>query len=262
MALRLLRASFPVTVFDIDGGAMKRHLAEGATMAASPAEVARRSSIVLASLQASASEVVALGKDGLVTSGKKDLVFVDLSSTPPEQAIRVSSSLREQGVEMLDAPVSGADAGAIDGHLTVFVGGSYSAYQRALPVLQYIGRTVTYLGKNGNGQMGKLVNQMMQALCELGIYEGLSLAKKAGLDPKLFARAVTGGCAQSWRLNELVEGMLTRGERKFRLRLRSGRTGRAIEVAKQLGITLQGAEAAHRVFSEQDWEVVIDSDDD
>ena len=90
MALRLLRGSFPVTVFDIDGNAMKRHLAEGASAASAPADVARRSKIVLVSLQASASEEVALGKDGLASSGTKGLVFVDLSSTPPEQAVRVS----------------------------------------------------------------------------------------------------------------------------------------------------------------------------
>lgn len=262
MALRLLRASFPVIVFDIDGDVMKRHLAEGASAAVSPADVARRSKIVLASLQASASEEVALGKDGLASASQKNLVFVDLSSTSPEQAVRVSTALGERGIEMLDAPVSGADIGAINGRLTVFVGGSYGAYERALPVLQYVGKTVTYLGKNGNGQMGKLVNQMMQALCELGIYEGLLLAKKTGLDPKMFARAVSGGCAQSWRLDELVEQMMIQGEQKYRLRLRSGRTGRAIELAKKLGISLQGAEAAHRVFSELNWEVVIDSDED
>ncbi len=187
---------------------------------------------------------------------------MDLSSTSPEQAVRVSTTLRERGIEMLDAPVSGADIGAINGRLTLFVGGSYGAYERALPVLQYVGKTVTFLGKNGNGQIGKLVNQMMQALCELGIYEGLLLAKKTGLDPKMFARAVSGGCAQSWRLDELVEQMMIHGEQKYRLRLRSGRTGRAIELAKKLGISLQGAEAAHRVFSEQNWEVVIDSDED
>ncbi len=251
-----------MSVFDIDKDTMKRHLEEGASFADSPAEVARRSSVVLASLHAAAVEEVALGKDGLVAGAKKGLVFVDLSSTSPETAVRISTALREKGIEMLDAPVSGADIGAINGHLTVFVGGAYEAYERALPVLQYVGRTVTYLGKNGNGQMGKLINQMMQALCELGIYEGLLLAKKTGLDPKMFARAAAGGCAQSWRLDELVDQMLVQGEKKVKLRLRSGRTGRAIELAKELGITLPGAEAAHRVFSEQNWQVVIDSNED
>ncbi|HEX9879388.1 MAG TPA: NAD(P)-dependent oxidoreductase [Candidatus Binatia bacterium] len=262
IALRLLRASFPVTVFDIDGGQMKRHLAEGAVAATSPAEVARRSTVVLASLQASVVEEVALGKDGLAAAGTRDFVFVDLSSTPPELAVKVSTELRNRGIEMLDSPVSGADIGAINGNLTLFVGGSYEGYQRALPVLQHVGRTVTYLGKNGNGQLGKLVNQMMQALCELGIYEGLLLAEKAGLDPKMFARAVTGGCAQSWRLDELVEQMLIQGEKKFRMRLQPGRTGRAIKLAKTLGVTLQGVEAADRVFSAQGWEVVLGGEED
>ena len=127
------------------------------------------------------------------------LVFVDLSSTAPELAIKVSDSLREHGIEMLDAPLSGADIGATNGNLTIFVGGSYEAYQRCLPVLQHVGRMVTYLGKNGNGQIGKQINQVMQALSELAIYEGLLLAKKSGLDLKMFARAASAGCAQSWR---------------------------------------------------------------
>src|SRR5439155_1449914 len=135
---------------------------------------------------------------------KEDLPVVDLDigveqyavgqvpAPAPELAIKVSDSLRERGIEMVDAPLSGADIGATNGNLTIFVGGTYEAYQRCLPVLQHVGRTVTYLGKNGNGQIGKRINQVMQALSELAIYEGLLLAKKSGLDLKMFARAASG----------------------------------------------------------------------
>lgn len=260
IALRLLRVGFPMTVLDLDAAKMKPLIDEGAVTAASPREVAEASNIVLASLQSSAVEKVALGEGGIAQAGKKDLLFVDLSSTTPDLAITLSGNLRERGIEMLDSPVSGADIGAISGNLTLFVGGEYSAYERALPVLQHVGRTVTYLGKNGNGQIGKRINQMMQAISEAAIYEGLLLADKMGLDPKMFARAVSGGCAQSWRLNELVENVFNNGERKYKLRLRPGRTGNALKMAQAAGVTLRATEAAHQIFSEHDWQVVIDLD--
>lgn len=258
IALRLLRAAYRMTVFDLDSAKMSPLRNEGAVIASSPREVAERSTIVIASLQANAVEEVACGQNGIVQAGKQDLIFVDLSSTAPELAVKLSTTLRSRGIEMLDAPVSGADIGATNGKLTIFVGGEYAAFQRSLPVLQHIGHMVTHLGKNGNGQIGKRINQMMQAISELAIYEGLTLADRLGLDPKMFARAVSGGCAQSWRLDELVDNVFNKGERKYRLRLRQGRTGHALKMAKEAGLTLRGAEVTHQIFSEQNWEVVID----
>ena len=258
IALRLLRAGYPMTVLDLDKEKMKPLVEEGASMASSPCEMAQRSTMVIAPLQADAVEEVACGKEGIVKAKKKGLVFVDLSSTSPELAIKLSQTLRKEGTEILDAPVSGADIGATNGNLTIFVGGNYEAYRRSLPVLQHIGRMVTYLGKNGNGQVAKRINQMMQAISELAIYEGLLLAKKMGLDLKMFARAASAGCAQSWRLEEVVESVLNKGERRYKMRIRPGRTGNALKMAKAVGLTLQGAEAAHRVFSEKDWQIIID----
>jgi 3-hydroxyisobutyrate dehydrogenase-like beta-hydroxyacid dehydrogenase len=258
IALRLLRAGYPLTVLDLDAKKMAGLIKEGAATAATPREVAECSTIVIASLQPDDVETVACGAGGIAEAKKNGLSFVDLSSTTQELAIKVSDLLRARGIEMLDAPVSGADIGATNGNLTLFVGGSYSAYQRCLPVLQQIGKMVTYLGANGNGQVGKKINQMMQAMSELAIYEGMLLAKKKGLPLQMFARAASAGCAQTWRLDELVDGVFNQGERKHRLRLRPGRTGNAIKMAEQLGLKLEGTEAAHRVFSHHGWEIVID----
>jgi len=258
IALRLLRAGYPLTVLDLDAKRMAGLIKEGAATAATPREVAECSTIVIASLQPDDVETVACGAGGIAEAKKNGLSFVDLSSTTQELAIKVSDLLRARGIEMLDAPVSGADIGATNGNLTLFVGGSYSAYQRCLPVLQQIGKMVTYLGANGNGQVGKKINQMMQAMSELAIYEGMLLAKKKGLPLQMFARAASAGCAQTWRLDELVDGVFNQGERKHRLRLRPGRTGNAIKMAEQLGLKLEGTEAAHRVFSHHGWEIVID----
>lgn len=261
IALRLLRAGYPMTVLDVDKNKMRPLVAEGATTASSPRELAGSSTIVIASLQAEAVEEVACGEDGIIHSENKGLAFVDLSSTTPELAVRLSTALRERGIEMLDAPVSGADIGAANGDLTIFVGGSYEGYQRCLPVLQQVGRTVTYLGKSGNGQIAKRINQMMQAMSELAIYEGLQLAKKMNLDLKMFARAVSAGCAQSWRLDELVDNVFNQGDKKYKLKLRPCRTGNALAMAKSVGLSLPGGEAAHRVFSDQNWQIVIDFDE-
>ena len=262
IALRLLRAGYPLTILDLDADKMAGLIQEGATAAATPREVAERSTIVLASLQPDDVEKVACGADGIAESKNKSFVFVDLSSTTEQTAIEVSDSLRARGIEMLDSPVSGADIGATNGNLTLFVGGSYEAFQRCLPVLQQVGRMVTYLGKNGNGQVGKKINQMMQALSELAIYEGMLLAQKAGLPLRSFARATSAGCAQTWRLDEMVNDVFNHGMRKHRFRLRPGRTGNALKMAGRLGVRLPGTEAAHELFSRHGWEIVIDFDDD
>ncbi|MBI4488189.1 MAG: NAD(P)-dependent oxidoreductase [Deltaproteobacteria bacterium] len=258
IALRLLRAGYSMTVLDVEEDKMKGLIREGASAASTPREVAEQSSIIIASLQSDVVEEVVCGRNGIAEAEKAGLVFIDLSSTTPEVAIKLSQSLRERGIEMLDAPVSGADIGATNGNLTIFVGGNYEAYQRCLPVLQQVGRVVTYLGKNGNGQVAKRINQMMQAMSELAIYEGMLLAKKMGLDLKMFARAASAGCAQSWRLDELVDNVFNKGEKKYKLRLRPGRTGNALKMAKGVGLTLPAAEIAHRIFSDHGWKIAID----
>ena len=115
IALRLLRAGYPMVVLDLDKDKMTPLLKEGAVPATSPKEVAQQSKIILASLQSDAIEAVACGTNGIVAGAKDGLVFVDLSSTPPELAIKVSDALRARGIEMLDTPVSGADIGATNG---------------------------------------------------------------------------------------------------------------------------------------------------
>jgi 3-hydroxyisobutyrate dehydrogenase-like beta-hydroxyacid dehydrogenase len=251
-----------MTVLDLDDAKINPLIKAGAVVAATPKEIAEQSTLVFSSLQPNDVEKVACGANGIAESNKVGLVFVDLSSTAPELAIKVSDALRAHGIEMLDAPLSGADVGATNGDLTIFVGGIYAAYQRALPVLQQVGRLVTYLGKNGNGQIGKRINQMMQALSELAIYEGLLLAKKSGLDLKMFARPASGGCAESWRLDELLDNVFNKGDRTYKLGMRPGRTGNALKMPEKLGLDLAGARAAEQIFSRHSWQVEIDFDKD
>ncbi len=261
MALLLLRYGFRMTVLDLDENRMKLLAHEGASTAATPSEVAQRSDIVMASLHADAVEKVALGNEGIIKGAKKGLVFVDFSSTSPQMAKEISAILRQRGVETLDAPVSGSSVGARNARLTIFVGGDYETYKRCLPILQIVGRTVTYLGENGNGQMTKQINQLMLSMNQLTIYEGMLLAKRMNLDLKMFARAVSAGCAQSWWLDDLIDHVFNQGERRYRIRAYPGGAGTALKAGKALGLSLPGAEAAHRVFSSLGWNVFIDFED-
>jgi 3-hydroxyisobutyrate dehydrogenase-like beta-hydroxyacid dehydrogenase len=253
-----MRVGFPLTVYDVVQSRMEPYLREGAAGASSPREVADYSTVVITSLPERSVEDVACGNEGIQKATRSGLVLVDLSTTLPELAIRVSEALRLQGIDVLDAPVSGGAVGARSCNLTIFVGGEYETYQRCLPLLLHIGRMVTYLGKSGNGQVGKRINGAMQALCQLAIYEGLALARKNNLDLRMFARAASAGCAQSWHLNELVQQTLLEGKKQFKFALDAARTGEALEMAQQLGITLRGVEAAHRVFSEHGWQLMVD----
>ena len=208
IALRLLRAGYPLTVLDLDDEKMQWLIKNGASVAATPKEIAERSTIVLASLQPGDVGKVTCGENGIAEANNESLIFVDLSSTAPELAIELSDSLRARGIEMLDAPLSGADIGATNGNLTIFVGGEYTAFQRCLPVIQHIGRMVTYLGKNGNGQIGKRINQMMQAMSELAIYEGMLATARERTDGGPIRRAM--GNLRAVLLNRLDrEGVQT-----------------------------------------------------
>lgn len=261
IALRLLRCGFPMTVLDLDEEQMKPFLAEGARFASAPSEVAQVSDIVMASLHAHAVEGVVLGDRGIIQGGRKGLVFVDFSSTAPELAKKTSASLRERGIEMLDAPLSGSSVGARNGRLTIFVGGDYETYKRCLPILQVVGRMVTYLGESGNGQVAKEINQLMLSINQLAIYEGMLLAKKMDLDLKMFARAVSAGCAQSWWLEDLIDHVFLQGDRKYRIRAYPGGAGDALRAGKSMGLSLPGAEAAHQTFSNLGWNIFIDFKD-
>jgi 3-hydroxyisobutyrate dehydrogenase len=124
-----------------------------------------------------------------------------------------------------------------------------------------VGQVVTYLGESGSGQAAKQINQLMLSMSQMAIYEGMHLAKKMNLDLKMFARAVSAGCAQSWWLDDLMDHVFTQGERKYRIRAYPGGAGDALRAGKALGLSLPGAEAAHQTFSDLGWNIFIDFED-
>ncbi len=201
MAANLARAGFPLAVWNRTPGRAADLVALGAHEAESAAELATRSDVVVTCVSDTADvESVLLGERGVLDGAHDGLLVVDCSTISPAGTRRMAARLRERGVAMVDAPVSGGSEGAAKGSLTIMVGGEAPDVERARPILAAMGRTITRMGPIGAGQATKAVNQVIIAGAYLGVAEGIVLATKAGLDPEAVVSALSAGAAQSWVL--------------------------------------------------------------
>ena len=204
MANNILSAGFPLTVWNRTPARAEPLAAAGAKVAASPAEVAAASDVTISCVTDSPDvEAVALGPGGIAEGAKAGSIYIDCSTIAPEVARRVAAVLGEKGVAMLDAPVSGGDVGAKAGTLAIMVGGEADAFERALPVLQAMGKTIVHVGPSGAGQVVKLCNQVAGALNLLAMSEAISLARRSGVSPEKMLEVVSAGAAGSWMLSNL-----------------------------------------------------------
>ncbi len=202
IARNILKAGFPVMVHNRSRAAVDELVAEGATSANSPAEVASQVDVVFTNLPDSPDvEKVALGENGILAGAHAGLIFIDNSTIKPASARRIAAELAKVGVQALDAPVSGGDIGARNATLTVMVGGEASALEKVMPVLQAMGKTITLVGDAGAGQVAKAANQIMVAAQMVGMGELLVFSKKAGVDPRKVVDAIKAGAAQCWSLD-------------------------------------------------------------
>ncbi|HEY2110740.1 MAG TPA: NAD(P)-dependent oxidoreductase, partial [Dongiaceae bacterium] len=157
---------------------------------------------------------VLYGPTGVLAGMRKGAVLVDHTTASAELAREIAEKAKEPGIEFLDAPVSGGQAGAEKGQLTVMVGGKQAAYDRAKPVIDSYARACVLLGDHGSGQLAKMVNQICIAGVVQGLAEGLHFAKRAGLDPQLVYDAISKGAAQSWQMDNRWKTM-TEGQFEF-----------------------------------------------
>ena len=237
IARNILKAGFPLVVHNRSRAAVEELVAEGARAAASPAEVASRVQIVFTNLPDTPDvEQVAFGPGGIIEGAHPGLILVDNSTIQPVTARHIAEVLEAVGVLSLDAPVSGGDVGARNATLTVMVGGPAEALERALPVLQAMGKTITHIGGPGTGQIAKAANQIMVAAQMVAMAELLNFAKKAGADPRKVVEAIRGGAAQCWAL-DVKPPRLFAGNRAPGFK--------AYMQAKDLGIVLETAHAYH-----------------
>lgn len=209
MAGHLLDAGYPLTVFTRTKDKAESLLGRGAEWADSPADAARDADVVFLCLPDTPDvERVLLGDRGVALASRRGQVVVDHSTIAPLATRRIAETLATLGINLLDAPVSGGDVGARNSTLSIMVGGEPSAFERVLPLLHHLGKTITHCGASGNGQLTKLVNQILVSGTLLSVCEAMSFAAKAGLDPAKTIEAVSSGAAKSWQLEQLGPKMV------------------------------------------------------
>lgn len=201
MSMNLLKAGYQLTVWNRTTSKTKPIVEAGASLAKSPKEVAENSDVVISIVTGSDDvKEVLLGENGAIHGAKKGDIFIDMSTISPIATVEIAKILAESGVEMLDAPVSGGVIGARDGTLSIMVGGKEEVYKECEPLFEVMGKTITYIGGNGDGQVCKAVNQILVGTAMLGVAEALVFAAKAGVDVEKVHQAVSGGAAGSWQL--------------------------------------------------------------
>ncbi len=209
MAKNLLKAGHQVVVSSFDPATAAELSAAGATTADSPKQIAEQVELVITMLPNSPDvKAVALGADGIVEGAHSGLVFVDMSSIAPLVAREVHDALAEKGIAMLDAPVSGGEPKAIDGTLSVMVGGDQDVFERVKEVLAAVAASVVFVGEIGAGNIAKLANQVVVALNIAAVSEALVLSQKAGVSPDAVFQAIRGGLAGSTVLEAKAPMML------------------------------------------------------
>ena len=237
MARNLLRAGYLLVVHDIVKSVVDELVAEGAATADSPRDVAAGCDILVTMLPDSADvESVYLGDLGALAAARPGWMAIDMSSISPRVARDLAGRAAAAGAEMLDAPVSGGDKGAIAGTLSIMVGGDPTAFERARPVLEAMGKTIVHVGPAGAGQVVKVCNQVVVAIVIEAVSEALVLGAKAGVDPTRIIDVLQGGLA-STRVLELRASNMLGGtfDPGFRVRLHLKDLKNALELAREVG---------------------------
>ena len=251
MARNILKAGFPLVVHNRSRAAVDELVAEGATAAWTPAEVARQVDVVITNLPDSPDvELVVLGEDGIIEGAHEGLIFIDNSTIKPATARKIASALAEKGVSALDAPVSGGDIGAINGTLTIMLGGEEAGLGKVMPVREGMGKSSTLGGEAGAGQIAKGCNQSMVAAQMVATGELLMVAQKAGADPQKVVQAIKGGAAQCWTL-DVKPPRLFDGNRQpgFKAYMQAKDLNIVLDTAREYGVPVPGTAANTQLFS-------------
>ena len=240
MAKNLLKAGYELVVFDINQEAVAEVVAAGAVKAENAKEVAAKSEAVITMLPNSPHvKTAVLGENGVLAGAKPGLILIDMSSIAPLAAQEVAAAVAKHGGEMLDAPVSGGEPKAIDGSLSIMVGGKQEIFDRCVELLSKMGKSVVRCGDIGAGNTTKLANQIIVALNIAALSEALVLATKAGVDPELVFNAIRGGLAGS-TVMEAKAPMILAGNFKpgFKIDLHIKDLANAIETGHDVGVPL------------------------
>jgi 2-hydroxy-3-oxopropionate reductase len=251
MAKNLLRGGFPLVVHNRSRSAVDELVKAGATAADSPREVATQVDVVITMLPNSPDvELVAVGPNGLKEGVKAGQLFIDMSTINPIVSQNLGKEFNAAGVAMVDAPVSGGEKGAIDAALSIMAGGEPQDFERALPLFQVLGKTITHMGPLGSGGFTKLANQIIVAINLTAIGEALVFGAKAGVEPEKMVRALSGGLAGSKCLdqksNKLLTGDFAPG---FKIDLHFKDLALIHEAARSVGAAIPTAALVEQLFA-------------
>jgi 3-hydroxyisobutyrate dehydrogenase len=251
MAARLLEAKYPLVVHSRTKGKASRLISRGARFVESPAEVAEESDIVFICVTDTPDvEQVVRGEVGISRAARRGLIVVDHSTISPTATRKMAEELGKQGVFFLDAPISGGDSGAKNGTLSIMVGGDAGAMEKVEPMLRVLGNTITYCGASGNGQLTKLVNQILVSVTNMAVCEALVFAGKHQLDLEKTIAAVGGGAAGSWQLANLGPRMVAGDFRPgFMINLQQKDLRLVLQAAEESNTSLPAASLVHQLFS-------------
>jgi 3-hydroxyisobutyrate dehydrogenase len=256
MARNLLKAGFPLTVATRTPGKAEKFAADNASFGSvkavdTAAEVASVSDIIVTMVTDSPDVVrVARGDTGIFATAKPGSIVIDMSTISPQITRELAGEAKSKGIAWLDGPVSGGEKGAIEGTLTIMVGGDPEALEKARPVLNAMGKRITHFGPAGNGQSAKLCNQIMTAVNMLAVCEAMTFGAKAGLDLQTLHQALTGGAANSWALEILGKKMIDRDFKPaFMVRLQQKDLRLVLDAANSNHTPLPTASLAHQMFA-------------
>ena len=250
MAHNLLKAGFALHVWNRTASRMESLIVAGAKAATNPADVAAHSDIIITCVSDTPDvEAVILGPNGIIHQAKAGSLVIDCSTISPQTTKMIATQLHNKGIHMLDAPISGGSEGAANGTLSIMVGGDAAQFERATPIFQAMGQTITHVGDTGAGQTVKLVNQILVVGTMLAVGEALLFAEAGGLDLEKTLAAVSGGAAGSWMLSNRGPQVINRDWRPgFTIDLQQKDLRLVLEAAKQMGVPLLGTSTVFQLY--------------
>ena len=251
MAMNILKAGFPLTVFNRTRSKAAGLLDSGAKWADTPAEVASRTEVVFTNLSDTPDVLqILFGENGVIDGAHPGMIVVDNSTIKPSASREIFWRFQELGVSTLDAPVSGGDIGAKNGTLAIMVGGEAEALEKVMPVLEAIGKKITHVGDAGAGQVAKAANQIMVAAQMVAEAELMLFAQKSGVDVGRVIEAIRGGAAQCWTLDvkpqRLLAGNRTPG---FKSSLQAKDLNIVMDTARDYQAVLPGTALNSQLFN-------------
>lgn len=251
MARNLLKAGFPLTVYNRTASRAAPFAAEGAAVAATPRQAAEGAQVILSMVGDDvASRAIWLGEDGALGGAAPDATLIECSTLSLAWARELAQRAQERGLDLLDSPVTGSKDAAAEGQLHLFVGGDQAVLERVRPVLEAISRRISYMGPSGSGALMKIVNNLVAAVQAAALAEGLALAERAGLDMEAALPVLINGAAGSPLVKGKAARMIARdyADTHFALRWMHKDATYGMQAADEYGIAMPTLAAAREVY--------------